>query len=515
MTYSESRRSDETDRRPPLSAPHGGAAASARDGKWVGWLAALTALTALCIFAQMIGPLLQIGHPISVNNNEGWNAYWTERALAGQPLYTGPASPLSDNYPPLSFYIVGLFNRALGDLVLTGRLLSLVALIGTGWLVGLIAARAGRPSVWAWFGGAIFLLVAVSMAPRYIAADDPQWMAEALQLIALALLITRCGGGFTPARLIGAAFVLLVAGLIKHNQVALPLAITGALAIHDRRALAVWIGAGVLVLGCALAGLHILYGPLFFDQVLHHVRTLHVESLKYGLFDLSYLLPGIVIAAVYLPRLPGWKQDSRLTLLALFAILALGFGMFERLGAGVSHNAHFDAIIAISILIGVLLSAAPPATLPIAARLSVMALVIAPAAIKDLVGIPHRIETVRTLAARDQAWRDTIRFLGTRPGPVACEMPALCYWAGKPYTLDFFNYGQKMRRIGDPWKLRARIAARQFDALVVARDDDYGTDNGRLPPDVYKLIEANYRIERTLPDNLYILVPIRPAAPSA
>jgi hypothetical protein len=501
----------------PFPALHTDPAPSAapRAGRPILWLVGLAALIALCIAVQMMGPLAQIGRQISINNNEGWNAYWTTRALAGQPLYTDAASPLTNNYTPLSFYIVGGFGRLIGDLVLAGRLLGLAGLVGAALLVGLIASRAGRPTGWAWAGAATCLLVAVSMAPRYVAADDPQWMAEALQLVALVLLIAPDRATFTRGRLIGACLILLAAGLIKHNQVALPLAITATLALHDRRAFVTWLATGAVALTFTLSALHFLYGPVFFDQVLHHKRTLHLAYLVYGLMDLSFLLPAMIVAAIYLPRLAGWKRDARLTMLALFATFALVFGMLERLGAGVSHNAHFDAIIALSILVGVVLSAVSPRHLSSAARLGLMTLIVAPAAGKDLVGIPRRVENLRTMHDRDQAWRDATRFLATRPGPVACELPAMCYWAGKPYTLDFFNYGQKLRRIGDPWNLRSRIAARQFAALVLVRDDDYGTDDGRLPPDLYKLIDANYRVERTLPDNLYILVPIRPAAPSA
>jgi hypothetical protein len=107
----------------------------------------------------------------------------------------------------------------------------------------------------------------------------------------------------------------------------------------------------------------------------------------------------------------------------------------------------------------------------------------------------------------EEAWQSGIRFLASRTGPIACERPALCYWAGKPYTLDFSNYGQKLRRHGDPWHLEDRIAGRQFAALVVIRDDRYDRGDGRLPNRFYRLIDAHYRVERALPDNLYILVP--------
>lgn len=472
------------------------------------WAAAgLVGLILFCVALQLAGPLAMLGRHISLNNNEGWNAYWTTRALAGQPIYTDAASPLTNNYPPLSFYIVGWLGRAIGDLVLAGRLFSFVGLFGATAMVGLIARRIGKDKRWAWSGAALFLLVAVSMAPRYLAADDPQWLAEATQLLALWMVIPSKTGTPKRARLIGACLVLLATGLIKHNQLALPIAITLALAIHDRRGLAVWMATAIIGLALALGTLHVIYGPAFIDQVLHHQRTLNLRYFFSAMVSLSYLVPASIIIAIYLPRLRGWRHDFRLTTLSLFAALAIILGILQRFGAGVSQNAHFDAIIGVAILLGVVLSSLSSRELSTATRLALMTLAIAPAAGKDLVNIPNRVDDWRELARTDEEWSDAIRFLAAQPGPIACERPALCYWAGKPYQLDFFNYGQKLRLGHDPWDLRDRLARREFSAIVVIRDRAAKGRDPRLPTDYYDLINANYRVERVLPDDIYVMVP--------
>ena len=479
-----------------------------RAGSTAGWATAgLAALILFCIAVQVAWPLAALTRHVSLNNNEGWNAYWSTRALAGEPIYTDAASPLSNNYTPLSFYIVGWLGRAIGDLVLAGRLLSLAGLAGTALLVGMIAARVGRPTRWAWAGAAAFLLVAVTMAYRYVASDDPQWMAEAIQLVGL-LLLTRRGQMIPSRRRVAAACViLLIAGLIKHNQFALPLAITLGLAVHDRRLLATWLVTGAVALGAILMVLDSLYGPAFIDQVAFHQRTLHVAYIVPALASLSFLVPASIAAAVYLPRLRGWKSDVRLTILAAFAALAVLLGIFERFGAGVSQNAHFDAVIAVSILLGVVLSSFSRRHLSMATRLALMTLAVAPAAGKDIVSLRRRVDDWREMNRTDEAWREAIQFLASRRGPIACERPALCYWAGKPYTLDFSNYGQKLRRSGDPWNLRGKIARHYFSALLIIRDDRYKHGDARLPDDFYRLINRHYRVERVLPDDLYLMVP--------
>jgi len=469
--------------------------------------AALAALIILCIMGQTAWPIAALFRHLSLNNNEGWNAYWSARALAGQPVYTDAASPITNNYTPLSFYIVGWFGRAIGDLVLAGRILALAGLGGCAGLVGLVAARLGKETRWGWAAAASFLVIAVTIAPRYIAADDPQWMAEAVQLVGLVLLMGRGQGAPSRGRVAAACLVLLLAGLIKHNQVALPLAITIGLAVHDRRLLATWIVTGALSLGAILMVLDSLYGAAFIDQVAFHQRTLHAAYLWPALASLSFLVPASIVAAVYLPRLRGWKSDLRLTILALFALLAVPLGIFERFGAGVSQNAHFDAVIAISILLGVVLSSFPRRHLSTVTRLALMTLAVAPAAGKAIVGLPHRLDDWREINRTDEAWREAVRFLAARPGPIACERPALCYWAGKPYVLDFSNYGQKLRLTGDPWNLRGKIARHYFSALVIIRDDRYKHGDARLPDDFYRLINRHYRVERVLPDDLYVMVP--------
>src|SRR5215469_15196231 len=66
---------------------------------------------------------------IEIENNEGWNAYFADAAMGKMPLYPSSAQLITNNYPPLSFYVVGLAGRLIGDAVLAGRLLSLFAVV--------------------------------------------------------------------------------------------------------------------------------------------------------------------------------------------------------------------------------------------------------------------------------------------------------------------------------------------------------------------------------------------------
>src|SRR3954462_14378141 len=62
--------------------------------------------------------------------NEGWNAYFQDAAARGGVLYPPIDSFILNNYPPLSFYLIGWLGAYLGDALYVGRTLSLLALFG-------------------------------------------------------------------------------------------------------------------------------------------------------------------------------------------------------------------------------------------------------------------------------------------------------------------------------------------------------------------------------------------------
>jgi hypothetical protein len=66
---------------------------------------------------------------ISRNYNDWWNAYFAQAAVHGGLLYPSKASMLANNYPPLSFYIVGEIGKMVGDYVVAGRLVALLSLV--------------------------------------------------------------------------------------------------------------------------------------------------------------------------------------------------------------------------------------------------------------------------------------------------------------------------------------------------------------------------------------------------
>jgi hypothetical protein len=64
--------------------------------------------------------------PIEVNFSNGWNAYFQSMAAHGESIYPPPTAAVFNNYPPLSFYVIGVARDFGSDAVTAGRMPSLM-----------------------------------------------------------------------------------------------------------------------------------------------------------------------------------------------------------------------------------------------------------------------------------------------------------------------------------------------------------------------------------------------------
>ena len=71
---------------------------------------ALMAAAFMCA-ALLLRDTLAIGLHVPLDPNEGWNAYHALAATAGATLYPQPPDLMANNYPPLSFYLIGALTR--------------------------------------------------------------------------------------------------------------------------------------------------------------------------------------------------------------------------------------------------------------------------------------------------------------------------------------------------------------------------------------------------------------------
>ena len=421
-------------------------------GQWIGLaLAVIVALAASRLW------LLPVHY--SPDPNEGWNAFQAVRATGAGPLFPPADALTGNNYPPLSFLIVGAIGRLVGDQIIVGRIVALGSVMGIAWLIAVIVRRLGGGRGQVVGGALLFLLLNATLLRAYLALDDPQWLGHLLMTAALPLLIPERAGEAPDARRVaGAALLMIAGGLIKQNLVAWPVAVTLWLALHHRRALFVWLATAAVAGGAALLACQVAYGPVFFLDTLGMARDYSVARMARRALGAVAVIVPLLWWTWPLAKLR--KGDERIDLILIAVLVAVPLGIIQRSGAGVDINAHFEAFIALSI------------AAPLAVEHSRRDLRIGAAFLLALVIAGGLIEAkeVRQLPRRRAAWNAMEQRIAAIPGPVACEVQALCYWAGKDFELDFFLYSQHALKAGQAPLLDRTLAERRWAGVMIGPD---------------------------------------------
>jgi hypothetical protein len=450
------------------------------------WSAA-AALAAFCA-AGLWHVLSALALQVPLDPNEGWNAYHTRAAMAGAALYPGPASLMFNNYPPLSFYVVGLLG---GDPIVAGRIVSLVALaavtaeicaglrvLGVGWAGAVFAA--------------LLFPAGLLVFTDYVGMDDPQLLGHAIAGAGLVLLLREPR---TRATTVAGALALTAALFVKHNLVALPLALAIWFAVEDGRN-AVWFAlAGMVAASVGLLAFYLIY-RVGLPDVLRSPRLWSFEQMRSAMA--VWTIWGGVPLAVMAVLVALCRDDPPVVLVAIYAAVSVILGAWFAGGAGVDSNAWFDAMIALALASGLALDRLART----AWRAAGLALLLAVP-----LGLGFALAAENPFAPVDaETPRGDIAFLRAQDGPALCEMLSLCFWAGKDGEADVFNLGQAYAtgaRRDDA--LAALLAARHFAVLQFDPDEDFP-----LTPRVRRALDANYRVGRKSDDGTFYVRRPRP-----
>jgi hypothetical protein len=451
----------------------------------------VTVLTALLCAIFLWRVMAMIGLQIPLDPNEGWNAYHAISAMSGAPLYPGQHSYMVNNYPPLSFYIVDAFGRALGDNIIAGRILSLFGFFATSAGIFAAARLMNCNRLEAVFSALLFA-ACLLITSDYVGMDDPQLLGHALGMAGFLFLLREPRGW---RALIASAFFFTLAIFIKHNLVALPLASAIWLFIYDRRGALrfVFLGAAFSLAGVALFYLH--YG-IDLLTILNSARVYSVANLIANLREWLYwgIVPIVGVAFLLWFR----RHDKYIVLCALYASIALAIGAIFLGGDGVDVNAMFDADIALALGAAILLNRLPLRNLAPA----IFALPIALVLWRNWDSEWREPDFwLHPLAAETSEAHRDITFLKAQDGPALCEMLSLCYWAGKRAEVDVFNVGEQFltgaRSDND---LAHLIDAHYFRVLQFESLLPFA-----LTPRIRETVERNYRIDHTNDDGVFLL----------
>ncbi|MDI3563925.1 hypothetical protein [Bradyrhizobium sp. Arg816] len=371
---------------------------------------------------------------------ESWNAYWQDVAAAWRPIYPAAEALIGNNYPPLSFYAVGILGKLLHvDNLYVGRWLSLVGL-------GALAVEvflAVRILTGGKIGAAVAALWYVAIMARnstiYVGANDPQIVGLAIMGAALVWFLRRTAVGSSPTP---ALLLMVVAGFWKHNNVAIPL--TALAWLHLVRSKYAYrstlASAEAVVVG--LAACIVVFGANFIPNLLA-TRQYAWSNVIGNIGHLQWSALALLIWAAW--AVFDRSQSSK------FTALHIGFGLstciVQWLGHGVFGNAEFDFLFALAIGLGVAFNRMES---------SVLARRIGPNRCRDAMIVSlllrlflaDRQETA--LLALSPEFREAIyasernviaeaRAVAEQPGDVACFVKLVCRLAGKPFVVDEFK----------------------------------------------------------------------------
>jgi hypothetical protein len=462
--------------------------ASARD---LAFRVAVVALAAGCL-AGLVHVLSVIGLQVPFDPDEGWNAVFAHMAMVHGTPYPPEESFLVNNYPPLSFFVIGELGRLVGDKIFAGRMISVLALLATALGIGVAAARMGCSKVQAGFAGLLFT-ACVLLTSDYAGMNDPQLLAHAVAIWALVVVL---GEPRTSRTMVIAALVLSLAFFVKHNLIFLPLSLAAWLLLVDRRHAMTFFASGLIFFLIGAGMFRGEFGISFFHQIVS-ARVYAFSNMRDAVQ--TWLLWAIVPITGGLLLFFTSRRDRFAVLAVIYAGASTLGGLLFLGGAGVDANALFDADIALALCAGLLLDRLEsPAWSAAAAAVYLVPLVLLLRTVEgDWAGANYWLHPL----AEDRATSASeIALLRAGREPVLCEMLSLCYWAGKEPQVDVFNTDQRLRTgAQSPDRLLHLIADRRFSIIQLETLHPFP-----LPPQIERAVLQNYRVVRTDDERVFL-----------
>ncbi len=412
-----------------------------------------TSLLTAAWFEGFIEPTYMLLRRIPEGYNEGWNAYWAQVAWQGGELYPSPGAAISNNYPPLSFYIVGALGQLIGDNIFAGRIVSELSLLAIAGCIGTWIRAIGMPRSLAVFSATLFLAAFASFASDYIGENDPQMLAHAITIAGATILWWF---EFSRRAVVTGCLLIVCGVLTKHLLLPVPIAVTVWIALYRRDRLTLWLITSAIAGVLALAILWHSFGTVFFHDLLSsrvYLRWRVLSRVLQAAQAFGWLL--ILGAGALLPAIrrdTSRKLGQFATFTLLYLAVAAAIGSLAVGGRGVDQNAFFDtliaAVLAVSAAAGYLTARLelPGQRAASLAGITLIAtscgVILTWAAVQRWPSDWRAIEHADAREAQTLSLLQTIRSLG--PDATACEQLSLCYWAHTHFKVDFFNFGQKL-----------------------------------------------------------------------
>jgi hypothetical protein len=451
-------------------------------------------LIGAAVISGLIAPALTLARFVPLDPNEGWNAFFSQIAMHGGSLYPEPAgSPIINVYPPLSFYVVGVVGQLIGDNIFAGRSVALLSMLIVGCNVYLWLRASGSTNRIAWLGAGVFAAFAVTYARSYAGINDPQWFGHAL--MTSGLVIMWRGNASTRAIALGALLVI-AGGWSKHSIVALPIATTWWLLQRSGWALMTWIACCAVLMTAAAILVWKLYGIAFVHSLLFARQYSMHQAIKDTRTAFKCLAPIIALSLLLLPRARGSQKTefAIVYLLVATVVAAAASG-----GIGIDINKYFDLMISASLCAALSVESLWATRLPWLRRFvefgpamtAILGVYLAAYAASLM---PSTIRFLETLHAREQQTLADISVVSrSGHGRAACETMELCYWGKSEFTVDLFDFGQRLLVGSEPLTTCADLFDGRHILLLQLFPHSDGASE-QLPSACNAVIRQNYRL---------------------
>src|ERR1044072_1094635 len=303
-------------------------------------------LIALLAALFLVWPVWRAFFPMEIWGNEGWNAYHADAAMrSAAQLYPPTDGLIANNYPPLSYYVIGWLGGLFGDPLYVGRAVSILSTLCIGAAAASVVRQFGGSRISALLAGFWFVATLARFFEFYVGMNEPQLFGLAVMSTGFAWFWKRHADGRAVEP---AVLVMVLAGFIKHNFITLPLVALLWLWLDSWRLglRATIVGAAASALGLAICAL--MFAPYFIPDMLFP-RTYHLARAFSTIGRLQFILPAMVLWAI-------WAWHERGSHPARFSALLIGIALplclLQKSGAGVDENAQFELIFATAVGVG-------------------------------------------------------------------------------------------------------------------------------------------------------------------
>ncbi|MEI6417320.1 MAG: glycosyltransferase family 39 protein, partial [Verrucomicrobiota bacterium] len=301
----------------------------------------------LVAFLAMVYPVRCIPWNVMISGpNEGWNAYFQQAAIKGGALYPDRSQLITNNYPPFSFYAVGLVGRVLGDSILAGRWIAFFSLLFIALFIFKIIRELGGERSSGIVGASFFIATMGLFFERYVAMNDPQLLAQAIMSGAFFLFLKavkqrkEC---FFPIAM------MVFAGFFKQNIIMFPVSALLWLLVRKEQS-NFWkcLAYSIVLISGGFVLCYVCYGSAFFFNFLAPRRFFSAQEIA-ALLDLQCVFLAAVIS---FPILWKYRCESHVVLILILLAVGLGAHFLQRIGSGVDSNSQFCFNIAMALAVG-------------------------------------------------------------------------------------------------------------------------------------------------------------------